>query len=144
MPHTAGTHMRSMARMTWIWIMVRARRVLSPSPTTIPTRTLTTSKTWCQTRQRPYLPDLPADPSAHHPGKRLSKVTMDPDKGTMFSAHPITTIMNVGEGEDMGGDELGDADADAVVPVKGIHPHIAQKITARRTVLLHHCRRPRP
>jgi hypothetical protein len=143
MPHTAGTHMPSMARMTWIWTTVRARRALSPSPTTIPTRMLTTSQTGHQTRQRPYLPYLPPDPSARRPGKRLGKVTMDPDKGTRVTAH-TTTIMNVGEGEDMGGDEVGDGDGDAVVPVKGIRYHIAQKIIPRRTVLLHHCRRPRP
>jgi len=64
---------------------------------------------------------------------------MDPDK---VSAHTIAITMNVGEGEDMGGDgvEVGDA----VVPVKGIRYHITQKIVPRRTVLLHHCLRPRP
>jgi hypothetical protein len=68
---------------------------------------------------------------------------MDPDKGTMVSAH-ITTIMSVGEGEDMGGvgDEVGDGDA--VVFVKGIRYHIAQKTIPRRPVLPHHCRQPRP
>jgi hypothetical protein len=144
MPRTAGTHMPSMARMTWIWTMVRARRVLSPGPTTIPTRMLTTSQTRCQTQRRPYLPYLPPDLSAHRPGKRLGKVTMDPDKGTRVSAHTITMI--VGEGEDMGeaGAGVGVGVADAAVPVKGICHHIAQKIILRRTVLLHHCRRPRP
>jgi hypothetical protein len=116
--------MPSMARMTWIWTMVRARRVLSPGPTTIPTRMLTTSQTWCRTRRRPYLPYLPPDPSVHRPGKRLGKVAMDPDKGTMVSAH----IMNVGEGEDMGGVGAGVGDEDAVVPVMGIRYHSAQKI----------------
>jgi hypothetical protein len=64
---------------------------------------------------------------------------MDPDK---VSAHTIAIIMNVGEGEDTGGD--GDEDGDAVVPVKGIRYHITQKIVLRRTVLIHHCLRPRP
>ena len=143
MPHTAGTHMPSMGRMTWIWTTVRARRALSPSPTTIPTRMLTTSQTWRPTRQCPYLPYLPPDPSARRPGKQLGKVTMDQDKATRVIAHIITT-MNVGEGEDMGGvgDEVGDGDA--VVPVKGIRYHIAQKIIPRCTVLLHHSRRLRP
>lgn len=138
MSHTAGTHMLSMARMTWIWTMARARRVQSPNPTTIPIRMLTTGQTWCQTRQCPYLPYLPPDPSAYRPGKRLDKVTMDPDKGTRVSAH---TIMNAGEG--VGGEE--EEEEDAVVPVKGIRYHTAQKIIPQRTVvLLHPCRRPLP
>jgi hypothetical protein len=62
----------------------------------------------------------------------------------MANAHISTTIMNVGEGEDMGGVEVGAEAGDAVVRVKGIRYHIAQKIIPRRTVLLHHCRRPRP
>ena len=144
MPHTAGTHMPNMARMTWIWTMVRARRALSPSPTTIPTRILTTTQTWYQTRRCPYLPYLPPDPSADSPGKRLGKVTTGPDKGTRVSAYIIPTIMNVGEGEDMGGVEVGVGVGDAVVFVKGIRCHIVQKIIPRRTVLPHHCRRPRP
>lgn len=140
MPHMAGTHMPSMGRMTWIRTMARARRVQSPSPTTIPTRILTTSKTWLQTRRRPYLSYLPLDPCA--PGKGSGEVTMDLDKGIIVSAHTTTTIMNVGEGEDMGGE--GEGEGDAVVPVKGIRYHIAQKITPRHMdVLLHHCRRLR-
>lgn len=141
MPHTAGTHMPNMARMTWIWTMVRARRALCPGPTTIPTRMLTTSQTLCQTERRPYLPSLPPDLSAHRPGKRLGKMTMDPDQGTRVSAHTIN--MNVGEGEDMAEAGVGDGGGDAAVPVKGIRYHIAQKIILRRTVLPHQCRRPR-
>ena len=142
MPHTAGTHMRNMARMTWIWIMVlvRARRALSPSPTTIRTRMLTTGQTWCQIRlRRPHLLYLLPDPSAHRPGKQLGKVTMDPDK---VSGHTIAIIMNAGEGEDMG--EGGVEVEDAVVPVKGRCYNTTQKIVPRRTVLLHHSPRPRP
>ena len=73
----------------------------------------------------------------------MGKVTMDLDKGTTVSVHTITT-MNVGEGEDVGGDGDGDAVGDAVVPVKGIRYHITQKIIPRHAVLPHHCRRPRP
>jgi hypothetical protein len=144
MPHTAGTHMPNMARMTWIWTMVRARHALCLGPTTIPTRMLTTSQALCQTQRRPYLPFHPPDLSAHRPGKRLGKVTMDPDQGTRVSAHTIS--MNVGEGEGMGeaGVGVGVGDAGAAVPVKSIRYHIAQKIILRRSVLLHQCRRPRP
>jgi len=71
----------------------------------------------------------------------LGKVTTNPDKGTMVSAHIITTTMNVGEGEDMAVVGVVVVVGDAVVPVKGVRYHIAQEIIPRLTVLLH---RPRP
>lgn len=62
----------------------------------------------------------------------------------MASAHIITTIMNVGEGEDTDGVVEEEGDAVALVDKMVIYYHIGQRIMARRTVLLDHCRRPRP
>ena len=144
MPPTAGTHMPSTACMTWIWTMAQVHRVQSPSRTMIPTPMHTTSQTRSPARQRPYLPHFPRDLGAHHQAKRCGKATMDPTKDAVVSAHTITTIMNAGEVEGTGGVVEGEGDEVALADEKAILHPIGLMTVERRTVLLDHCRRPRP